>query len=95
VVVVEGFFDCLKVSAAGFSCVALMGSAMSAAQAELLTRHFRVACLMLDGDEAGQDAAKDCVARLGRRVWVWAPPLPEGEQPDMLTTEEIQAFLKK
>ena len=72
-----------------------MGSAMSSAQEELLVRHFKVVCVMLDGDEPGQEAAKDCVARLGRRLWVWAPTLPEGKQPDMLSTEEIQAFLKR
>jgi DNA primase len=57
VCVVEGFFDCLNVSAAGFAYVALMGSAMSATQEELLVRHFNVVCIMLDGDEAGQEAA--------------------------------------
>jgi DNA primase len=95
VVVVEGFFDCLKVTAAGFPCVALMGSAMSEAQEELLLRHFSVACVLLDGDEAGREAGKDCLTRLGRRMWVWAPALPDGKQPDMLTSEEIQALLKK
>jgi len=50
--VVEGFFDCVRVSAAGFPCVALVGSSMSEAQAELLVKHFNVACLLLDGDEA-------------------------------------------
>lgn len=49
---VEGFFDCVRVSAAGFPCVALVGSSMSEAQAELLVKHFNVACLLLDGDEA-------------------------------------------
>jgi DNA primase len=95
VVVVEGFFDCVKVSAAGFPCVALMGSSMSEVQAELLEKHFKVACILLDGDEAGQLAAADCLTRLGRRMWVWAPALPEGKQPDMLSAEEIRAFLKK
>jgi len=95
VVVVEGFFDCVKVSEAGFPCVALMGSSMSEAQAELLAKHFNVACILLDGDEAGQLAAMDCLTRLGRRMWVWAPALPEGKQPDMLSAEEIQLFVKK
>jgi DNA primase len=95
VVVVEGFFDCLKVSAAGFPCVALMGSAISEAQAELLVKHFSVVCVMLDGDEAGQQAAMDCLRRLGERMWVWAPPLPNGKQPDILSAEAIHALLKK
>ena len=95
VVLVEGFFDCLKVSAAGFPSAALMGSSMSEAQEELLVRHFNVVCILLDGDEAGQEGARDCLARLGRRVWAYAPVLPEGKQPDMLRTEEIQALLRK
>ena len=95
VVVVEGFFDCLKVSAAGFPCVALMGSSMSEAQEQLIARHFNVACVLLDGDEAGQEGSLDCIKRLGRRMWVWAPVLPEGKQPDMLTIKEIQALVKK
>jgi DNA primase len=95
VVIVEGFFDCLKVSAAGFSCVALMGSSMSEAQEQLIVRHFKVACVLLDGDEVGQEGSMDCLKRLGRQMWVWAPALPEGKQPDMLTPEEIQALVKK
>jgi DNA primase len=95
VVVVEGFFDCLTVSAAGFPCVALMGSSMSKAQEELIVRHFKVACILLDDDEAGREGAMDCLMRLGRRMWTWAPTLPAGKQPDMLSAEEIQALLKK
>ncbi len=40
VVLVEGFFDCMKVTQAGFPCVALMGSTMSKAQEELLGENF-------------------------------------------------------
>src|SRR5665213_1210875 len=36
VVLVEGFFDCMKVTQAGFPCVALMGASMSKAQEKLL-----------------------------------------------------------
>ena len=94
VIVVEGFFDCLKVSQEGFPCVALMGSSLSEAQEELLVRCFKKACLMLDGDEAGQRATNECLVRLGRRMWVWAAILPEGTQPDQLTTDEIQTRLE-
>lgn len=68
VVVVEGFFDCLKVSSAGFPCVALMGSSLSQAQEDLLGRHFKAAWLMLDGDEPGQKATAECLGRLGLRI---------------------------
>jgi DNA primase len=93
VVVVEGFFDCMKVSQAGFPCVALMGSSLSEAQEELLTGHFKNAILMLDGDEAGKRVTDDCLLRLGRRMWVCVVVLPDGKQPDQLTTDEIRARL--
>jgi DNA primase len=95
VVLVEGFFDCFRVNAAGFPCVALMGASMSEAQEELLVRHFNVVCILLDGDDAGRQGSMDCLTRLGRRMWTYAPLLPEGKQPDMLSTEQIQALLKK
>jgi len=95
VVVVEGFFDCMKVSQAGFACVALMGSSLSETQEELLVRNFKNACLMLDGDEAGRRATDDTLVRLGRRMWVRAVATSDGMQPDMLTGEDIAALLGK
>ena len=41
VVVVEGFFDCMKVSQAGYPCVALMGCSMSKSQEKLLAESLR------------------------------------------------------
>ncbi len=63
VVLVEGFFDCMKVTQAGFPCVALMGSTMSKAQEELLAENFGHVVVMLDGDEAGREAAQEIAER--------------------------------
>jgi DNA primase len=93
VVLVEGFFDCIKVTMAGFPCVALMGSSMSEAQENLLAHHFKGVCLFLDGDEAGQKATEDLLARLARRLWVHVSMLPDGIQPDNLNAEEIRKSL--
>jgi DNA primase len=91
VILVEGFFDCMKVSQAGFpNVVALMGSSLSEAQEKLLACHFKSACLMLDGDEAGRYATDDCLVRLGRRMWIWAAVLPGGKQPDQMSDEELR-----
>src|SRR5258706_12591462 len=90
VVVVEGFFDCIKVAAAGFPCVALMGSSLSDLQEQMLAHHFKNACLMLDGDEAGQTATDELLLRLGRRMWVWAVLLPKGRQPDDFSANELR-----
>jgi DNA primase len=89
VVVVEGFFDCLKVTQAGFPCVALMGCSLSAEQKELLARHFRAVRLMLDGDEAGRSAISELLPRLARRLYVRVVEMAEGKQPDQLSTEEL------
>jgi DNA primase len=93
VVVVEGFFDCMKVSQTVHVCVALMGSSLSKEQEELLCRHFRQAVLMFDADEAGQSCGEDCLKRLSRRMWVRTAIVPEGKQPDQLTDEEIRGVL--
>jgi DNA primase len=95
VVLVEGFFDCMKVTQAGFPCVALMGSAMSKAQEELLAENFAHVIMMLDGDEAGKRAAIDIADRLQRAVFhVQVVELPDGVQPDQLSVEELQRLLE-
>ena len=94
VVVVEGFFDCMKVSQAGYPCVALMGCSMSKAQEKLLADHFGQVVLMLDADEAGRGAAEEIVERLQRVVFqVNTVELDDGVQPDQLSTEDIRAEL--
>jgi len=95
VVIVEGFFGCLSVCAAGFPCVALMGNSMSEAQEALIKSYFNVACILLDGDNAGRQSSADCLVRLGRHMFVYAPELPEGKQPDSLSHEELCGFIKK
>jgi len=63
--VVEGFFDCLRVSQAGFgSVVALMGTELYEHPAHLLRDRFRRVLLLLDGDEAGRLARDRVAARL-------------------------------
>jgi DNA primase len=95
VVVVEGFFDCMRVHQAGFtSVVALMGSTLSRQQADLLACRFAEIVLMLDGDSAGQAGACDAGARLARRRSVRQVILAPGRQPDQLSDEEIRQALR-
>ena len=93
VVVVEGFFDCIKVVQAERVCVALMGCSMSAEQEAQLASHFRRAVIMLDGDEAGRKAVVEIAGRLARKVWVRVVEVPDGKQPDQLSTEELRTLL--
>jgi DNA primase len=94
VVLVEGFFDCIKVTQAGFPCVALMGSTMSKAQEELLAEHFGHVIVMLDGDEVGRVAAEGIVDRLRHVVYqVDVTDLPDNLQPDHLSADELHELL--
>jgi DNA primase len=93
-VIVEGFFDCLRVHQAGFrKVVALMGATLSEAQRSLLLAHFREAVLMLDGDEAGRSATQQMVERLEGRIPFYIAQVPSGRQPDQLPSEEIERIL--
>ena len=54
VIVVEGYFDCVRVHQAGFPfVVALMGSSLSVEQESALLQRFDRMVLLLDGDAAG------------------------------------------
>jgi DNA primase len=95
VVLVEGFFDCMKVTQAGFACVALMGCTMSKTQEHLLAEYFGHVIVMLDGDDAGRGAAVEIVDRLQRVVYqVQVLELPQSSQPDQLSTDELHSLLE-
>jgi len=64
-IVVEGFFDCMRVHQAGFpSVVGLMGACLSAEQKDLIADRFPDVVLMLDGDPTGRAATTEIAAEL-------------------------------
>jgi DNA primase len=94
VVLVEGFFDCMRVVQAEHVCVALMGCSLSEEQETQLVERFRHVAVMLDGDDAGRRAAVEIAARLAQKVWVRAVEVPQGKQPDQLAIGEIRELLQ-
>jgi DNA primase len=91
-IVVEGFFDCLKVHQAGYgNVVALMGASLSDRQSELLHTYFRKLVVMLDGDEAGRRASRMLAARWPAAYMAW---VPAGCQPDQLSSAAIERILR-
>ena len=97
-VIVEGFFDCIKLWQHGVRrVVALMGSTLSPAQEELIrqhtTRQSRV-ILMLDEDDAGRAGRESIVPRLSAwlfvRTHVFAEP---DQQPENLSADEVRQIL--
>jgi DNA primase len=94
VVVVEGFFDTMKVHQAGFpAVVALMGRSLSAEQYDLLAQHFSQVVLMLDGDDTGRSATKEIADRLMYSHFVRVVSLNQQTQPDQLSSAEISTIL--
>jgi DNA primase len=96
-VIVEGFFDAMKLHQHGCrKVVALMGSTMSAAQEELIRQHTNSqshVIVMLDENEAGQAGREDIACRLSKICFV---RVHQFEHPDMepehLTAEEVQTL---
>lgn len=96
VIVVEGYFDCMRVHQAGFaSVIGLMGVSLSAAQERTLVRRFRRAILMLDGDAAGREASRRISTRLSQNCSVFEVDVPDNAQPDQLPDATIKRLLTK
>jgi DNA primase len=99
-VVVEGFFGCMKLWQAGVrSVVSLMGSMLSVTQEELIVKTVgpegRVV-LWFDSDEAGRKGCAEARARLKESVSVSSiDVLADGSQPDQLSAEQVQRLLRE
>ena len=84
-VVVEGFFDAVRLWQLGVrNVVAMMGTELSGRQEELLLAATDRITLMLDGDEAGRAATAKLLERLARRMFVRVIDLLDKTQPDGL-----------
>ncbi|PYO64463.1 MAG: DNA primase, partial [Gemmatimonadetes bacterium] len=96
-ILVEGYFDVLRVSLAGIEeVVAPLGTGLTAEQAQLVKRHAPHVILLYDSDEPGLRAtfrAGDELLREGLRVSV--ATLPAGEDPDTLVQRKGAAGLEE
>jgi DNA primase len=97
VLVVEGYFDVLRLVDAGIeNVVAPMGTALTDGQAELLTRYAQHAVLLYDSDGPGQKATfRAADVLLAKGVEVRVVTLPDGEDPDTFTRAHGQAAVAK
>ena len=95
-ILVEGFYDCMKIWQAGFQSVAaLMGSSMSEEQAALIVSAVGQQGKVILLFAAGRKCREDILARLSSQVYVKVIALgKEGTQPDGLTEKEIVRLLK-
>jgi DNA primase len=89
IILVEGFFVTMFLWQLGQASLGLLGSSLSKEQEAMIVDRFERVLLLFDGDEAGRAGADDCLLRLGRKVWVKALALPDGEQPDDLSSDAL------
>jgi DNA primase len=87
---VEGYFDRIACERAGVAnAVASMGTALTPAQADLLSRHAATVVVAYDGDSAGVAASyKAFPLLLARGVTVKHLTLPDGHDPDSFLREK-------
>ena len=82
VVIVEGFFDAMRLHGLGVPAVALMGTAVTEEQVALLrTLGVTRAGLLFDGDAEAEAAIPAAVSSLSRSLFVRVGSLPVGEDP--------------
>jgi DNA primase len=96
-VLVEGYFDVLRLALAGVDhVVAPLGTGFTAEQAELLRRLAPRVTLLFDSDEAGLKATFRAADELLRaRVAVGVATMPEGEDPDTLVKKGGAAAVER
>jgi DNA primase len=97
-VIVEGFFDAMKLHQHGcYKVVALMGSTLSAAQEELIRQHTSSqshVIVMLDENEAGQAGREDIACRLSKFCFIRVHQFSQPDmEPEHLTAEEVQQII--
>ncbi|MSR36935.1 MAG: DNA primase [Gemmatimonadetes bacterium] len=94
--VVEGYMDAVSLAAAGFeNVVAPLGTSVTDAQAQLLSRYTKRVLLLFDSDEAGLKATfRGGDVLLGHGLHPAVVTLPQGEDPDSLVRREGAAGLR-
>jgi len=73
----------------------LSDARLSEEQERLILAHAEMVMVMLDGDEAGRKGMEEISWRLAKHIWTRVSVVPEGRQPDQMSTEELQALLEK
>lgn len=94
VVLVEGYFDAMKLIERGYPAVAICGTALTPAQVDKISRMTSKCWIMLDGDKAGRAAAEKAGEMLARKVdSVRIVHLDDGVDPDDLSPSDLDIAL--
>jgi len=95
-ILVEGSFDCIAMHQMGFdNTLAILHSDLTWIQYKILQGITSKIYIMLDGDNAGQEASKKIRKMLSSNFIVKVVNLPAGKDPDNLDRGSIISLLKK
>ncbi len=76
--------------------ISMMGRSISPQQIELIKDlPFRAMVAVADGDEPGQNGARDIAGALAKCRWARVVDMPKGEKPHHLTPEDLHEYLSK
>lgn len=92
IAVTECPWGVLRLAQLGIPAVALLGVHLSGPQSDVLARHPSVV-LILDADDAGQEAAERIRAKLATRTHADIVHLPAGRDPDDLDDPDLLALV--
>lgn len=97
VIVVEGYFDLLALHQNGFqNAVAVLGTALTTGQIDILKRHTQNLVLVFDGDPAGRKASfRNLPDLLERNIPARVVYLPEDEDPDSFLNKQGKEALER
>jgi DNA primase len=93
-VMVEGYFGAIRLHGLRIPAVVLMGTSVSIQQLEQLAHaHARHITILLDGDEAGREAAEKAAGAIANVAWSRIVHLPNGRQPDRVDRAKLEQML--
>ncbi len=97
VIVVEGYFDLLTLHQNGIqNAVAVLGTALTTGQIDILKRHTQNLVLVFDGDLAGKKASfRNLADLLERDIPARVVYLPEDEDPDSFLNKRGKEALER
>jgi len=97
VIVVEGYFDLLSLHQNGIqNAVAVLGTALTTGQIDILKRHTQNLVLVFDGDPAGRKASfRNLPDLLERNIPARVVYLPEDEDPDSFLNKQGKEALER
>ena len=93
---VEGHFDVMMLHQMGYpQAVAVMGSHLSDTQVMKICKFFKEVVYIRDGDTPGKEAEDRIKGILHGHIKMSAIEVPDGYDPDELTSEELEKLLGK